>query len=87
MKCPHCNGSNTQRHGSTKAGNPRYRCLDCLTPKGKPRTFTISDKGHGGARRGVPGQPMTNAETQRAYRKRHGLTGNEARDKRKRDRD
>lgn len=56
--CPRCYSSAIRKHGLTKRGTPRYKCIDCF------KTFT-------GTKLGRPPQgirAMTNAERQKKHR-------------------
>ena len=39
LHCPHCQGTDIVRHGTTHQGKPRYRCRQCR--EGKGRTFLL----------------------------------------------
>jgi transposase-like protein len=39
LHCPHCQGSDSVRHGLSPEGKPRYRCRTCLEERG--RTFLL----------------------------------------------
>lgn len=38
--CPTCHEDRTIRYGIAGSGNQRHLCLNCLTPTGRPKTFT-----------------------------------------------
>ena len=39
LHCPHCQGTDVVRHGTTRQGKQRYRCRACR--EGKGRTFLL----------------------------------------------
>jgi len=39
LHCPHCQGTDVVRHGTTRQGKPRYRCRECCDGRG--RTFLL----------------------------------------------
>ena len=39
LHCPHCQGTDIVRHGTTRQGKPRYRCRQCR--EGRRRTFLL----------------------------------------------
>ena len=39
LHCPHCQGSDSVRHGLSPEGTQRYRCRTCL--EGRGRTFLL----------------------------------------------
>ena len=39
LHCPHCQGTDIVRHGTTRQGKPRYRCRECR--EGHGRTFLL----------------------------------------------
>jgi transposase-like protein len=38
LDCPHCQGTDSVRHGQTRQGKPRYRCRE---PRCASRTFLL----------------------------------------------
>jgi len=40
LHCPHCQGTNSIRHGTTRQGKQRYRCQENAC---KGRTFLLDD--------------------------------------------
>jgi hypothetical protein len=39
LHCPHCQGTDIVRHGTTRQGKQRYRCRPCR--QGRGRTFLL----------------------------------------------
>ena len=39
LHCPHCQGTNIVRYGTTRQGKQRYRCQECR--EGRGRTFLL----------------------------------------------
>ena len=39
LHCPHCQGTDIVRHGTTRQGKQRYRCRSCR--QGRGRTFLL----------------------------------------------
>jgi transposase-like protein len=39
LHCPHCQGTDIVRHGTTRQGRQRYRCRQCR--EGQGRTFLL----------------------------------------------
>jgi transposase-like protein len=42
LHCPHCQGTDIVRHGTTRQGKPRNRCRECR--EGQGRTFLLDDR-------------------------------------------
>ncbi len=41
LHCPHCQGTDSVRHGKSPEGKQRYRCRECREERG--RTFLLDD--------------------------------------------
>ena len=45
LHCPHCQGTDTVRHGKTPQGKPRYRCRQC-PDRSRTLLLDYSSPGH-----------------------------------------
>ena len=45
LHCPHCQGSDSVRHGLSPEGTQRYRCRTCLEGRGRTLLLDYSSAG------------------------------------------